>query len=127
MVRDSVDFLRALGAMECGESGQRYIRGYPKLVHFPHHALGVGGFDLCPWTLLVTEVWYGNLEVLMTIVLTWATCRWLVIPLIILFLFGLTGILPDNPLRPVRAGIALISGVLLLAFLVTTLVRGFFF
>lgn len=61
----------------------------------------------------------------MTIVLSWLTFKWLVIPLVILFLFGLSGVLPDNEFGPVRAGIAVLSGIALLAWTAVFVVRGF--
>lgn len=61
----------------------------------------------------------------MTIVLTWATFKWAIIPILIFFLIGLSGVMPDNPFGPVRAGIAVLSGIALLVWIVIFTARGF--
>lgn len=62
----------------------------------------------------------------MTIVLTWATFKWAFVPLLFLFLFGLTGVLPDNRFGPLRATVALFSGIGLIIWLVVMVGRSFF-
>lgn len=61
----------------------------------------------------------------MTIVLTWTTFKWVVIPIVLLLLFGLTGMMPDNPYLPGRVAFAKIGGVLLLVWLIIFFAHGF--
>ncbi|OGL63852.1 hypothetical protein A3C09_04950 [Candidatus Uhrbacteria bacterium RIFCSPHIGHO2_02_FULL_47_44] len=62
----------------------------------------------------------------MTIVLTWAMFKWAIIPLVIFFFIGLTGVLPDNPFGPIRAATALFSGICILIWIIVMIGRSFF-
>ncbi|MCX6714940.1 MAG: hypothetical protein NTX72_03930 [Candidatus Uhrbacteria bacterium] len=61
----------------------------------------------------------------MTLVITWATFKWAIIPIVIFLLIGLSGVMPDNDFGPIRAGIAVISGIAFLAWIAIFVVRGF--
>jgi len=64
------------------------------------------------------------MHIVLTNALIWSLIKWSGIPIFILLLIGLSGILPDNDFKPVRATIALFSGILFLVWVITFVVRG---
>lgn len=64
------------------------------------------------------------MEIVLTKVLLWTLIKWSGIPILILFLIGVSGVFPDNDWKPVRATMALFSGMLLLVWIATFVIRG---